>query len=251
MGPHPLWLMEALCQRRPPTPGTLVLDLGCGKALTSVFLAREFDVRVVAADWWIPALENQQRLVAAGAAERVTPIRAEAHSLPLAGAQFDAIVSVDAYHYFGTADLYLAEMTRLLRPGGWIGIVVPGLQFEQPALPPPGLASHWLWDFCSFHSPEWWSHHWAKTGLVTVAGAWWMEDGHRLWLEWARLADDYAASHGQARYEKEVALLEADRDQLLGFTIAVAGPADPTPKPPSRQAAEIGNAVVGLWGFSR
>ena len=154
MGPHPLWLMEALCQRRPPTPGTLVLDLGCGKALTSVFLAREFDVRVVAADWWIPALENQQRLVAAGAAERVTPIRAEAHSLPLAGAQFDAIVSVDAYHYFGTADLYLAEMTRLLRPGGWIGIVVPGLQIRAAGTPAAGVGVALAMGLLQFSQPR-------------------------------------------------------------------------------------------------
>jgi hypothetical protein len=54
MGPHPLWLIEALCQQRAPTTGSTVLDLGCGKALTSVFLAREDDGRVVAADWWIP-----------------------------------------------------------------------------------------------------------------------------------------------------------------------------------------------------
>lgn len=222
MGPHPLWLMETLCQRRAATPGSVVLDLGCGTALTSVFLAREYDLQVVAADWWVPAEENRQRLVAAGVADQVTAVQAEAHRLPFPEGQFDAIVSVDAYHYFGTADLYLAEMTRLLRPGGWLGIVVPGLRHEPLVLPPPGLAPNWEWDFCSFHGPEWWSQHWAKTGLVTVEGAWWMQDGHHLWLEWAHIADDYAASQGRRPYEKEVALLEADHDQLLGFTIAVA-----------------------------
>jgi cyclopropane fatty-acyl-phospholipid synthase-like methyltransferase len=222
MGPHPLWLLEELCGRRTPSPGDVVLDLGCGKALTTVFLTREYDVRVVAVDWWISAAENWQRLVAAGVSGRTTPLRGEAHSLPLADGQFDVIVSIDAYHYFGTADLYLAEMARLLRPGGWLGIVVPGLRQEPSALPPKQLSRYWDWDFCSFHSPEWWFRHWTKTGLLSVREAWWMESGHDLWLEWAQIADDYARSNGTPAYEREVALLQADHDHLLGFTLAIA-----------------------------
>ena len=42
MGPHALWLAEWLSQRLELTPGMQVLDLGCGKALTSIFLAKEF-----------------------------------------------------------------------------------------------------------------------------------------------------------------------------------------------------------------
>src|SRR5205085_559968 len=42
MGPHPLWLMEWLCEAFDLPARARVLDLGCGKALTSIFLAREF-----------------------------------------------------------------------------------------------------------------------------------------------------------------------------------------------------------------
>jgi cyclopropane fatty-acyl-phospholipid synthase-like methyltransferase len=205
-----------------PSPDDVVLDLGCGKGLTAVFLAREYGVRVVAVDWWISPGENGERMVAAGVASRVAPLRGEAHSLPLADGQFDVIVSIDAYHYFGTTDLYLAEMTRLLRPGGWLGIVVPGLRPEPSALPPPQLSRYWDWDFCSFHSPQWWSRHWTKTGLLAVQEAWWLPGGHDLWLEWALVADDYARSKGLPPYEREVALLLADHDRLLGFTLAIA-----------------------------
>ena len=57
MGPNPLWLLEDVARGLDLRPGMRVLDLGSGKGATSVFLAREYGVRVVAADWWIGAEE--------------------------------------------------------------------------------------------------------------------------------------------------------------------------------------------------
>ena len=53
MGPNVLWLTEALTQVLPLEPGMRVLDLGCGAAISSIFLARELGVQVWAADLWI------------------------------------------------------------------------------------------------------------------------------------------------------------------------------------------------------
>ena len=50
MGPIPLWLLEGLAPHLHLEPGKRVLDLGCGAAITSIFLAREFGVEVWAAD---------------------------------------------------------------------------------------------------------------------------------------------------------------------------------------------------------
>jgi cyclopropane fatty-acyl-phospholipid synthase-like methyltransferase len=38
----------------------------------------------------------------------VFPVSVEAHSLPFAAGFFDAIVSVDSFHYYGTDIRYLA-----------------------------------------------------------------------------------------------------------------------------------------------
>src|SRR5690606_41328511 len=62
MGPNPLWLVEWLWPAVDLPPGSRVLDLGCGKALTSIFLAREYGVRVVAADLWVPPGDNWRRI---------------------------------------------------------------------------------------------------------------------------------------------------------------------------------------------
>src|SRR6476646_2713434 len=42
MGPNVLWLAEALSQQLELRPGMRVLDMGCGKAISSIFLAKEF-----------------------------------------------------------------------------------------------------------------------------------------------------------------------------------------------------------------
>lgn len=54
MGPHPLWLAESLCDVLALRPDMRVLDLGCGKAITSIFLANEFGVQVWAVDMVVP-----------------------------------------------------------------------------------------------------------------------------------------------------------------------------------------------------
>lgn len=66
----------------------------------------------------------------------------EAHALPFAHGFFDALVSIDAYHYLGTDDLYLSAVRRLVRPGGPMAIAVPGLTEELedgPSAPAAGL----------------------------------------------------------------------------------------------------------------
>jgi cyclopropane fatty-acyl-phospholipid synthase-like methyltransferase len=118
MGPNAVWLTEALSQAMDLRPGMRVLDMGCGRAISSIFLAREFGLQVWAADLWIKPTDNWQRIQEAGLADRVFPISAEAHALPFAEGFFDAIVSVDAYHYFGTDDLYLRRFARLVKSGG-------------------------------------------------------------------------------------------------------------------------------------
>ena len=70
MGPNPLWLLEDLARTPAPRPAMQVLDLGSGKGATSVFLAREYGVQVMAADWWIGPDEAAAVFAGAGVAAR-------------------------------------------------------------------------------------------------------------------------------------------------------------------------------------
>lgn len=189
MGAHPLWLTEWLCRRIDIDSGMRVLDLGCGKAKSSVFLAREFGVQVWATDLWTSATENGQRIADAGVADRVFPIHADARQLPFKGEFFDLILCIDAYNYFGTDDLYLNYLVHFLRPGGTFAFVSAGLMEDVGTDVPPHLERFWTADCWSLHTADWWRHHLGKTGLVEVSEAASVGDGWKLWLAWAQATD--------------------------------------------------------------
>ena len=117
MGPNALWLAESLSQVMEFRTGMNVLDLGCGKAVTSIFLAREFGVQVWAADLWVASAENRARIRQAGLESKIEAVDAEAHTLAFDDGFFDAVVSFDAYHYFGTDDLYIGYISKFRGQG--------------------------------------------------------------------------------------------------------------------------------------
>ena len=223
MGPNVLWLTEWLCEEMELKPGMRVLDMGCGKALSSVFLAREFGVQVWANDLWISAAENWERIRAAGLEGSVFPIHAEAHALPYAEEFFDAAVSLDAYQYFGTDDLYLEYFRKFVRPGGQIGVVVAGLAQDFEEVPEhlvnrPDGRPFWVPECWSFHTADWWRRHWGKTGLVDVSIADLQPDGWRHWLQYENACDEA----GTLLFPSEADLLEADAGRYLGLVRMVA-----------------------------
>jgi cyclopropane fatty-acyl-phospholipid synthase-like methyltransferase len=218
MGPNAIWLTEALTERMALRPGMRVLDMGCGRAISSIFLAREFGVQVWATDLWIAASDNWAGIQEAGLTDNVFPIHAEAHALPFADGFFDAVVSADAYHYFGTDNLYLSYFARFVRPGGQIGIVVPGLREEFAGGLPPHLTPYWHPDFWSFHSPSWWRTHWERTGLVKAEVADLVPRGWEHWLRWLEIA----GANGYRNDEQEAAMVRLDAGRNLGFTRLVA-----------------------------
>ena len=217
MGPNPLWLLEDLAADLTLKPGMRVLDLGSGRGATSVFLAREFGVDVVAADLWVDPSLAAATFAEAGLSDRIEAVRAEAHSLPFAAGSFDAIVSIDAYEYFGTADSYLAYVTRFLKPGGQLGVATPAMRREVREMGeiPAHIKACVGWEAIAWHTPEWWRFQWEITELVTVTSARMQEHGWADWLRWARALSTSSE-------DSTVAMLEADRGELLSFALVTA-----------------------------
>jgi cyclopropane fatty-acyl-phospholipid synthase-like methyltransferase len=207
MGPNVLWLTESLSQVMMLEPGMRVLDMGCGSAMSSIFLAKEFGVQVWAVDLWVKPHDNWKRIVEAGVQDLVYPLHAEAHALPFAHRFFDAAVSFDAYHYFGTDAMYMPYYAAFVRDGGQIGMVVPGTAQEPGVLP-------------SFRSPAWWSQLWAESGSVDVVHADMVPEGRDHWFRFMAGEEAWAGSPDVSAPDRE--LLDAPGGEHLGFTRIVA-----------------------------
>lgn len=213
MGSNPLWQTEWLCERLDLQPGMRVLDLGCGRAKSSIFLAREFGVEVWATDLWIAATENWQRIRDAGLEGRVFPLHCDARALPFAAEFFDAIVAVDCYSYFGTDDLYLNYLVQFAKPGAAIGIAGAGLRHEMDGPIPEHLRAFWTQDVWALHSAAWWRRLWERTQLLNITAADTMADGWKLWSNWQRLAWPDNVN--------EIATVEEDAGRNLGYVRVV------------------------------
>jgi cyclopropane fatty-acyl-phospholipid synthase-like methyltransferase len=209
-GANPLWLTEWLTSEMPLQAGMRVLDLGCGRALSSIFLHREFQVEVWATDLWFSASENLQRIRDANCDERVFPIRADARQLPYADGFFDAIVSIDSFMYYGTDDLFLNTLARLLKPGGWLGIAMAGLMREFHDAVPAELSAWWEpSEMACLHSSHWWHKQWQRSGLIDVKIADDMPNGWKHWLQWQQTICP------ENRVELEA--VAADQGRSLGY----------------------------------
>jgi SAM-dependent methyltransferase len=212
-GANVLWLTEWLAEALDLRSGMRVLDLGCGRAASSIFLRREFGVQVWATDLWFSASENIQRIRDAGVEEGVFPIHADARSLPFAAEFFDAIVCIDSFPYYGTDDLYLNYLARFVKPSGPVGIAGAALVREIEGPLPEHLRDWWTPDVWCLHSATWWHRHWERTGIIEIELADTMPQGWQLWLDWQRvIAPDN---------EAEIKALEADRGNYLGYARVV------------------------------
>jgi SAM-dependent methyltransferase len=208
-GANPLWLTEWLAEELDLQPGMRVLDLGCGRALSSIFLAREFGVQVWAADLWHSVTENLQRVRDAGAEGSVFPLHVDARALPFADDFFDAIVSIDSFIFYGTDSFYLNYIARFLKPGGALAIAGAGLVREIEGAAPAHLEPWWTGEGCYLHSADWWRQHWERTGILQIECADTLAGGWQFWLDWLKLI--------APENTIEIAALQADQGQYLAY----------------------------------
>ena len=195
MGCPTFWLLESLCEAMDLHPGMRVMDLGCGKAGGSIFLAKEYGLQVWAVDPSVKPTENWDRIREAGLEEQIFPINADGTRLPFAEGFFDAVIAINSLWYFASEDLYLRyRLVNLVKTGGQFGVVLPGFYRDFEGDLPEALPQHLkpYWDscaLCAWHSAEWWRRHWHKTGQVDILLADNFPDGegYQTYLRWERI----------------------------------------------------------------
>jgi SAM-dependent methyltransferase len=212
-GANPLWLTEWLATGLDLRPGMRVLDLGCGRAMSSIFLRREFGVEVWATDLWFDSAESLHRIRDASVDDGVYPIHSDARALPFASDFFDAIVSIDSFPYYGTDEHYLNYLARFAKPGGTIGIAGAGLMRELDGPIPDSLKAWWEPSMWCLHSAAWWRRHWERTGILEIELADSMPEGWQLWLQWQKTV--------APENHVEIHAVESDQGSWLGYVRAI------------------------------
>lgn len=216
MGPNSFRLLEELVRRCPwNIPLDRTLDLGCGMALTSLYLAKETDAsQVFAFDLWVSATDNAARIREHQLEEKIIPIHGNAMDMPFAHHYFDTIVSVDSYHYFGCeAGVFGEKILPFLHSGGQVMIAVPGIK-KEPDGDMDALFRTWAEgdDANLFKTIDWWKnylgHECAGQCDITVLEA---ECADEAWQDW------FSTGHKYALRDQEY--LDKGLDQLLNFAL--------------------------------
>ncbi|MEL7602605.1 MAG: SAM-dependent methyltransferase, partial [Bacillota bacterium] len=160
--------------------------------------------------------DNKQRFDAMGLSpDQIVPLRAEAHELPFAQEFFDAVVSIDSYHYFGLDSAYLGKhLLPLVKRGGPILIVVPGMKRDiHDNIPPEMLISWSPEDLDTIHDAAYWRNVLSTTPEAELLQIAEMEGYEECWNEWLACDHEYAISDrksmeaGAGRYMNLLAIV--------------------------------------------
>src|SRR5215831_5866409 len=143
---------ERLCESVDLRAGQRVLDIATGSGNTALAAARRY-CDVVGVDF-VPALLDRARERAAAERLDIEFREADAEALPFPSGSFDIVVSTFGVMFTPDQERAAAELVRVCKPGGKIGLAnwTPdgfiGQLFKtigQHVPPPPGVKSPALW----------------------------------------------------------------------------------------------------------
>lgn len=201
MGPNPLKLEEELMNDNKIKAGSVVMDLGSGQGITSVFLAKEYGFKVYAADLWSEPEKNQKFFEQMGLSkENIVAVKADATDLPFEKEFFDAIVCTDSYNYFGRDEKYLDEkLLPYLKKEGYIYIAIPGMKKDCHDNIPKELLLSWTPEQLDYiHDIEYWKDIISKSKDSEIISISEMESNEECWNDWLKCDNEYAKNDKKA-----------------------------------------------------
>lgn len=195
MGPNSIRLLDELLVRCPihMSRENTILDLGCGKGLTSMFLANEVGATVYANDLWVKAEDNLKRFEEWNIQDFVIPSCEDANNLSFETETFDAIFTVDAYHYFaGKEGFFQEKILPFVKKGGTVLIAIPGVKEELEGQQEERL-KEWLGEEANlFHSCNWWKKIIGESDEMESIDVWEMENFTLAWESWLGVNNKFA-----------------------------------------------------------
>lgn len=197
MGPNPLKLEEELLIDNQIRENSIVMDLGSGQGITSVFLAKEYNFKVYAVDLWSNPEENKKFFKTMGLTEKeIIPVKADATNLPFRKKFFAAVVCTDSYNYFGRDEKYLDQkLLPYVKSGGYIYIAVPGMKKDCHNNIPKELLLSWNEEQLDYiHDITYWRSIISKSNDCEIVSIHEMKSNEECWNDWIKCDNEYAKS---------------------------------------------------------
>jgi ubiquinone/menaquinone biosynthesis C-methylase UbiE len=199
-------------------PEAHVLDVAGGPGASAIFLARRFGCRVTVLDYSAASVAAAQHAARqAGMDDRVVAVQGDAERLPFADGSFDAVICECAYCTFPDKPAAAAELARVLRPGGRVG--VSDLTRAGPL--PPELDGLLAWVAC-------------------IADARPIEE-YEVYLQGAGLTVEHVEPHDDAVQ----AMVQSIRTKLLAAQLLVALKKIDVPAVDFAQAQRLARSAAG------
>lgn len=201
MGPNPLKLEEELMMNNKIKEGSVVMDLGSGTGITSVFLAKEYNLKVYATDLWSNPEENRKFFNEMGLTDKeIIPVKMDATNLEYEKDFFDAIISTDSYNYFGRDENYLDnKLLPFIKQGGYIFIAVPGMKKDCHDNIPKELLLSWNKEQLDYiHDINYWKNIISKSKDSEIISIYEMESNEECWNDWIKCDNEYSRNDKKA-----------------------------------------------------
>lgn len=201
MGPNSMRLLEEMLEKYPIEDGLKVMDLGCGRGLTSLYLAKETNADVYATDLWIRATDNYELFKEWKMDEKMIPIHSDANDLPFAHEYFDAIVSIDSFHYFAHEKNFFKEkVLPFVKKDGVVILAMPGLAEEIHGME-DDIILEWLGgeesEYEMFHSLDWWTDLLGNDEEYDIVSSFELDCFKQAWEDWFASGHEFAARDGE------------------------------------------------------
>jgi len=154
--------------------GGLLVDIGCGRGGPGLWVATQIDARLIGVDLASSAASAAaDRAAQLGLDRAATFIAGSFDGVPLATAAVDAVMSVDALLFAPDKAVAVAELARVLRPGGRLVVTTWDYRSQPLGRPPqvddhrPLLAAAGL-DVLAYEETDDWSERIRRTDELTL-----------------------------------------------------------------------------------
>ncbi len=195
MGPNPLKLLEELMEGVNIKEGSVVGDLGSGEGLTSIFLAKEYNLRVYALDLWSNPSDNQKFFKEAGLSEeQITAVKCDATDIKFEKEFFDHIISVDSYNYFGRDPHYLDDkLLPFIKKGGLVLAIIPGVKYDIHQNIPEELLLSWNKEQLEYMQDiKYWTNIISQSKDAEIISISQADINQEAWDDWLKQDNEYA-----------------------------------------------------------